>query len=140
MESDTEVISRLKFIGKVRKGEKINVKHMFVQSNGIMTKISRTCINQCNRQNTLNLVRNTIKRSFEIINTYMDSDLESHKHIYKKVIIDLEQSQKGILNIKSTYVDDLKVCCDLDTLLQEIEVFLPGVSEKHNNIDKLKVV
>ena len=56
MESDKEVISRLKFIGKVQKGEKINVKYMFIQPEGIATKISRSLINHCNRQNTLNHV------------------------------------------------------------------------------------
>ena len=54
MESDKEVISRLKFIGKIQKGEKINVKYMFVQPKGIATRISRTIINQDNRNNTLN--------------------------------------------------------------------------------------
>ena len=127
MESDKEVISRLKFIGKVQKGEKINVKYMFVQPEGIATRISRTLINQCNRSNTLNFIRGTIKRSFEIITTYMESNIESQRHICKHIIMDLEQSQKGILNIKSTYLDDLKVCCDLDTLLQEIEGFLSGI-------------
>ena len=44
METDKEVISRLKFIGKVQKGEKINVKYMFIQPEGIITRISRTII------------------------------------------------------------------------------------------------
>lgn len=128
MESDKEVISRLKFIGKIQKGEKINVKYMFVQPEGIITRLSRTLVNQCNRQNTLNFIRNTVKRSFEIITVYLDSDVESQIHICKHVIQDLELSKKGILNIKSTYIDDLKVCCDLDTLLQEMEGFLTGIN------------
>ena len=64
MESDKEVMSRLKFIGKVQKGEKINVKYMFVQPEGIATRISRTLINQDNRNNTLNFVRSTITRTY----------------------------------------------------------------------------
>ncbi len=127
MESDKEVISRLKFIGKIQKGEKINVKYMFVQPEGIATRISRTLINQCNRQNTLNFVRNTIKRTFEIIKNYRDSKNESHLHICNHIIYDLKQSQKGIVNIKHTYINDLKVCCDLDTLLQEIEAFISTI-------------
>jgi hypothetical protein len=129
MESDKEVISRLKFIGKVQKGEKINVKYMFVQPEGIATRISRTLFNQCNRQNTLNFVRNTVKRSIEIITSYKESKIDSHQYIVKNIIEDLRQSQKGIINIKSTYVDDLKVCCDLDTLLQEIDAFLLTITQ-----------
>ena len=124
MESDKEIISRLKFIGKVQKGEKINVKYMFIQPEGIATKISRTLINQCNRQNTLNFIRNTIKRSLEIIKTYKESKIDSQIHICDHIIQDIEQSKKGITNFKNTYLDDLKMGCDLDTLLQEIDAFL----------------
>jgi hypothetical protein len=135
MESDKEVISRLKFIGKVQKGEKINVKYMFVQPKGITTKISRTLINHCNRQNTLNFVRGIIKRSFEIISSYGESKIEYQRHICEHVIQDLQQSKKGITNFKNTYLDDLKMGCDLDTLLQEIDAFLSGIN---NNTDEYK--
>ena len=60
---------------------------------------------------------------------------ESQKHICKHVIFDLKQSQKGIINIKHTYINDLKVCCDLDTLLQEIEAFLSTVDNTSRAID-----
>ena len=124
MESDKEVISRLKFISKIQKGEKINVKYMIIQADSFKTALSRTFFSQCNRQNTLNFVRNTIKNTFDIIQKYSISTNKSEKHVCKHIIFDLEQSQKGLVNIKSTYLDDLKVCCDIDTILQEIDAFL----------------
>jgi hypothetical protein len=129
MESDKEVISRLKFIGKVQKGEKINVKYMFIQPEGIITRISRTIINQDCRENTLNFVRNTIISTFQIINIYLASSKESHKHIRANIIQDLKISTKGIINLKNTYIDDVKLGCDLDTLLQEIDAFLVEIKE-----------
>ena len=130
MESDKEIISRLKFISKIQTGEKIDVKYMFVQPEGIVTKFSRTFIHKCSRRNTLNFVMNTIKRTFEIITSYIESPNKSRHHICKNIIQDLKFSQKGIVNIKSTYLDDLKVCCDLDTLLQEIEAFLITINNQ----------
>lgn len=127
MESDKEVISRLKFIGKVQKGEKINVKYMFVQPEGIVTRISRTLIHQCNRSNTLNFIRGTISRTFEIISTYTTSSKESHRHISTHVINDLKQAKKGLTNLKDTYLDDIKFTCDIDTLLQEIDAKLSEI-------------
>lgn len=129
MESDKEVISRLKFIGKIQKGEKINVKYMNVQPDCLKTSISRTFFSQCNRQNTLNFIRNTIKTTFDIVQKYSTSKNDSEIHICKHIIIDLDNSQKGLINIKSTYLDDLKICCDIDTLLQEIEAFLATKKE-----------
>jgi hypothetical protein len=126
MESDKEIISRLKFIGKIQKGEKINVKYMYIQPEGIVTRISRTIINQCNRQNTLNFVTTTIKRSFDIINSCKkSSNFQLHN-----MLTDLAQSKKGLINLKNTYIDDIKIGCDLDTLLQEINAFLKSEKEE----------
>lgn len=130
MESDKEVISRLKFIGKVQKGEKINVKYMYVQPEGIVTRISRTLINQDNRQNTLNFVRKTINRTFEIITLYLMSEKESQKLICTNIIDDLKQSTVGLTNLKDTYLNDIKFTCDIDTLLQEINAKLIELNDE----------
>lgn len=130
MESDKEVISRLKFIGKIQKGEKINVKYMFVQPEGIATRVSRTLINKDNRSNTLNFIRGTIARTFEIISSYSTSQKESQRHICLHVINDLNQSKNGLINLKDTYLDDIKFTCDIDTLLQEIDAKLAEIEPK----------
>lgn len=136
MESDKEVISRLKFIGKIQKGEKINVKYMFVQPEGIVTRISRTLINQDNRQNTLNFVRSTITRVFEIITSYSSSNKESEKHICIHLIQDLKHAMNGLTNLKDTYLSDIKFCCDIDTMTQEINAKLIEIDPKKNDEEK----
>lgn len=135
MESDKEVISRLKFIAKVQKGEKINVKYMFVQPEGIATRISRTLIHQDNRSNTLNFLRGTIARTFEIISTYTTSTKESYRHISIHVINDLRQAKNGLNNLKDTYLDDIKFTCDIDTLLQEIDAKLAEIAPDVEELD-----
>lgn len=136
MESDKEVISRLKFIGKVQKGEKINVKYMFVQPEGIITKISRTCFNQDNRRNTLNFVRSTIMRTFEIISSYSLSPKDSRRHICENVIVDLKNVKNGLANLKDTYLSDIKFCCDMDTILQEIDAKLIEVCPTVDDLEE----
>jgi hypothetical protein len=124
MESDKEVISRLKFIGRLQKGEKINVKYMFVQPDGLITKFQRTILYQDNRQNTLSFLQNTISRAFEIINSYSCSSKESQIRIGSHVISDLKKSKEGLANLKNTYLSDTKFICDIDTLVQEIDAKL----------------
>lgn len=131
MESTKETISRLKFIGKVGVNEKINVKYMTVHTEGVITQLTRTLIpgHQCNRQNALNFVRSTVLQSCTIIKTYMGEDVGSRKYnMLSNVVIDLRLSKQGIVNLKNTYLDDLKVGCDLDTLIQEIDAFLEELS------------
>lgn len=129
MESDKEVISRLKFIGKIQKGEKINVKYMYVQPEGFVTKISRTLINQCNRHSCLIFIKNTILRSFELVSAYKSSTKECDHIMRINIIKDLKYSKQGILNLKETYKEDLKISCDFDTLIEDIDSKLTEIGE-----------
>jgi hypothetical protein len=106
---------------------------MFIQPDGIFTRISRSLINHDNRNNTLNFVRNTITRSFDIIASYSLSNKELHRTIRLHIIKDLEQSKIGLLNLKDTYLSDIKFTCDIDTLLQEIDAKLLDVEQKDPN-------
>jgi len=128
MEQTNEVISRLKFIGKLQTGDKINVKYMFVQQESIITSVSRYLIHQDNRQNTLNLVRDTIDKSFDIIYIYSKSDNHAQKQICTNIINDLKNVKNGIRNLKDTYISDTKFCCDMDTILQEIDAKLSEIN------------
>ena len=48
MEYD-DTISKLKFITKIKKGDKINIKNMSIYPDGFLTKILRTFISVDNR-------------------------------------------------------------------------------------------
>lgn len=120
MDSYKEVMSRLKFIGKVQKYEKINVKFMYVQPDGIGTTISRT-ISQDSRKNTLNFLQTVIYRSFEIIDKYSNSNLPTEISIKEHVLGDLKQAKIGLINLKGTYSSDIYFCCQVDTMLQDID-------------------
>jgi hypothetical protein len=124
METNKDIISRLKFISRINKGEKINVRYMYVQPDDILTKISRTFYRTDNRRNTLMFIRETIDRSFEIINSYNKSEKESDKIFCEYMIIDIKDSKKGINNFKDTYITDTYFCCQIDTIIQDIDTRL----------------
>ena len=129
MDTNQEIISKLKFIGKIKKGEKINTRHMYVQPNGIGTSLSRTFIYQDNRGNALNFCQETISRAFELLITYERSEKTPDKLLTNNLINDLQQSTNGLNNLKFTYITDTKFCCDMDTLLEgitaKLESYLP---------------
>jgi len=105
MDSNQEITSKLKFIGKLKKGEKVNTRHMYTQPDGLSTSIIRTFIYQDNRGNVLNFCQETISRAFELLVTYE----------------------------RSTYIEDTKFCCDMDTLLQIINARLDGYVSKETD-------
>ena len=121
MEVTNEVISSLKFIGKLKKGEKINTKFMYTQPDGFFTRLSRTFINHDNRNNTLNFVQRTITNSFDIISKYEKSEKKSDIKMLSNIINDLQNAKTGLKNLKETYSEDTKFGCDISTLLQSID-------------------
>ena len=120
MNDNREVISRLKFISKLKKGEKINTRHLYVQADGWSTSFSRTFLYQDNRGNALSLVQETIARSFELLESYERSDTKEDQMHYQQLNKDLRQATIGLVNLKCTYIKDTKFCCDMDTLLEDI--------------------
>jgi hypothetical protein len=127
MENHKEIMSRLKFIGKIRKGEKINVKFLIVQPNTFMTSISRAVICPDNKSNTKAFLQTTVAKSFEIIERSALSSKTYQTDMCKHLVNDLKAASEGILNLKQTYMNDIKFCCDIDTLLQDITAKLHGI-------------
>lgn len=127
MDNNKETISRLKFIGKIQIGDKVNLRYMYIQNDGLITQLSRT-ICQDNRAKTLTFLQDTINKSFEILKYYQNSKKKSDKIMCINLIEDLKHSKSGITNLKETYIQDIKFCCDIDTLLQIVEAKLTETS------------
>jgi len=135
MESNSETISKLKLIGKLQNGDKLNTKYVFIQKDGFMTRLSRWLYWQDNRANTINFVRNTIYSTFTLIVTLKKTNKRYDNLILLNIIEDLESAKLGMVNLKNTYADDLKFCCDIETLLEAVDVEL----SKHRPNDEEEV-
>lgn len=150
MDNNKETISRLKFIGKIQIGEKVNLKYMYIQEDGFLTQLSRT-ICQDNRSKTLIFLQDTINKSFEILKCYQKSKKKSDKIMCMNLAEDLRNCKTGLLHLKETYTEDIKFCCDIDTLIQmiqaklcETELYLPlpppPLYEAEQDFDDTKTV
>jgi hypothetical protein len=125
MELNKETISRLKFIGKIQIGDKVNLKSMYIQPDGLITQLLRS-LNQDNRSKTLIFLQDTFTKTFEILKLYENSTKSAEQIMCCNIISDLKLSKNGLSNLKETYADDIKFVCDLDTLLQTIDAKLDG--------------
>lgn len=134
MDNSSEVLSRLKFLSCIEKGEKISVRTMTLQPDGWSTRISRTLINHDNRNNTLKFIREIISRSLEILGILLLSEKEADMYQAKLIIKDLIRSQDGIDNLKTTYIDDKKFTCDIDVILQQIKSRLNDIKSSHQGL------
>jgi len=137
METNSEIISRLKFIGKIQEYEKINVKGLYVQPCNMYTKISRTFINVDNRRNTYNFFVKTLERSFEITSVCVTSERLSDRELAKNIIVDIQRACIGIGHTKKTYSTDIMYCCQIDTLIQDIHARLSEYYKRYPSLAPL---
>ena len=55
-------------------------------------------------------------------------------------MLDLKDAIKGILNLKETYIDDIKFCCDIQTIIQEVEAKLLELENLKNKTIKVNLI
>lgn len=118
MDNNPEVIARIKFIGRLQKGEKINTRRYVVQSDGLITRFIRTFWEQDNRSNTLSFLQETIRSAFRLLEQFDKSNTKESLGLKNLLLQDLKSVVTGLANLKFTYVKDIKFCCDVDTLLE----------------------
>ena len=129
LETTREVLSRLKFIGLLKRNEKVNTKHVYVQPDCIKTSLSRSLLYPESRASTLQFVHSTITRTFEILDMYEQAGDTVNNMSYTSLVGDLVQSQSGLENLKYTYQDDKKFCCDIETSRQQITTKLSRTNQ-----------
>lgn len=127
MENNNEIVSRLKFIGNIQSGDKINVRRLYVQPDGWVTRMSRGIFDPDHRGNTLIFVTNTISRAFEIL-----------KHLDElaacNLIQDIIKSKQGLRGLQSTYTGDMIYCCRIGTLMEDIDAKLTMIKSTHPSL------
>ena len=132
METNRDIFSKIKFIGKIQIGDKVSLKEMQLQNDGLLTPIYRI-LYQENRYKTLVFINDVINKSFELIRCYSNSSKKSDKIMCSHLLDDLKSSRNGLNNLKETYSKDTKFICDINVLLQTVDA---GLIENGISIEK----
>lgn len=132
-QKEDEVLAKLKFIGQIRRGEKISTKSLNVQGNTILTTLDRTFLHHESREDTFSFLNDTIKGSFDLLHKYGNCKNSFEKVVTSHIIADLESCKSGLQNIKGTYSNDIMFSCRIDTLLQAIEARMATFNEKKDD-------
>ena len=134
-DNQRETISKLKFLGKIKKGEKINVKEMTLQTESYLTAASRTIWFVDNRNNTMSFIQTTIQAGFDLLNLLNKSTGNvSDDELSKTIVKDITNAKIGINNLKTTYSDDTYFCCSVDTFVETITAKLLDLKDKRPEI------
>lgn len=126
-----DITARLKFIGRLAKGDKINTKNLFVQQNNWFDKLSRSIYYIDDRGNTLVFLTDTLSKAFDLFQFYHVSAEPFCQIQARNIINDMRATKKGMMNLKDTYADDMMFMCKIDALIEETEAKLDEIREKY---------
>ena len=124
-----DVITRLKFVSKIQPGEKINTKHyLSIVTNDWLTALLRTFYNFDSRAQSVAFISDTINMAFGMIEKVKaagDGDeLHPQTDGLQNLFKDLAQTKVGITNLIKTYKTDKIIVCQLETVIENIDLFL----------------
>lgn len=132
MNTNDDIIPKLKFISRLNKGDKINVKNLYIQSNNFIDRVSRSFFHIDDRTNTLMFVNNTIKKGFELFLKHIENSNPFDHILCQNLLYDLKNSTNGLINLKETYCDDVMFICKIDSLIEEINARLVEINNKYH--------
>lgn len=116
---DREQVIRLKLIGSLVVGDKINTRYQQIQPDSFTTKVSRWAYSE-SRLNTIIFVRNTVKHIQDMIPRVQDQSV-------KKIITeDLQKARLGLISLRETYTGDIRLTAQLEEIIQSIKLDAPA--------------
>lgn len=119
-----EIVANLKFISKIKVGEKVDVQSQQLHVNNWITGIYRTFIaRRESRDLTFSYFRSVVTNAIEFIRALATSGVENDKKI-SSIMEALEESKIGFTNLKKTYEDDRMFESKIETLLSTIDVMI----------------
>ena len=134
-ETAQEIITRLKFIGTIESGEKLDVRNMRIETNTMFTPVKRMFFGE-SRDATLAFCSNTIERAFAITYSLAISDKPSDNKVCAHLLRDMNKAIIGLVNIQQTYKDDKMFVCNIETLMESIQAKILDVQQRYPEIYK----
>lgn len=126
-----EIITKLKFLSKIQTGEKINTKpYLSIVNDDWITSLFRKFYNFESRTQTVQFINETVASTFQIIEqikiTSKNLQIETTdtENILNNLYKDLVNAKSGITNLIKTYKADKIVICQLETIIENIDLFL----------------
>ena len=122
-ERQRSVCSRLNFLSRLQKGDKIHVRNLIIQPRSWATSLYRTFV-PCNRKDAVYFCRQVFEDAKNAMQHASDGKLQEllNSHVKSAII--------GVQNMKVTYEADHMVCSELDTIVVDIQTFIQNM--QHN--------
>lgn len=117
-ESIEQLISDLKFIAKIRAGERIDVKNRKIIGADVPSRMYRTMVSRETREETYEFIHSRTTKAIDKIYYYRDLDDPFYVDVAKIITDNLLATKEGIEGLVNTYEGDKKFVARLEALIE----------------------
>lgn len=133
-------VANLKIIGMVSKNGKLSVrKGQLMLETDDHYQMIRRWVNKDSRELTLLHVKNTINNAIRIskgiLNNQVEIDPSLKMWTIQKLVTEMQNCSNGLLNLKTTYIDDSVMVANIDVIKDRLEANCVQISEALNSGD-----
>lgn len=135
------VVEELKIVSNIKQNDRIATRYgIRIETRDDSTQSLRRWINGENRFNNISALSNVLERSFtffeDLSNKISDDNYTDNSNMYMKRLLfrlynNINNSRKGISNLKVTYEHDKSMVSRLDSLLERVEDTIMSIRDTY---------
>jgi len=110
-----DILSKLKFVSKIQKGYKVNVKELSFNNNNFLEWIKRKWYGET-KEDTLKFVEDLYDLSFKTIINFKKRDELFYRNMSNNILNALQDSKEGIHSLIETYKEDVMFVSRIEAL------------------------
>ena len=135
-----DTVSKLKFLAKIKEGEKIDVQSLqVVTADSWGSRLYRTLIARGeSREATLEFVRGVVGEAFDLATRYITREDDFFRQVGDMIIQALQESKQGLSNLTETYKDDRMYTSRIDTLIGTISTKTGDIQRQFAKHDEVQ--
>lgn len=126
------IISKLKFISKLKENEKVDLQSLqVVTADYWPSRLYRTFVARGeSREHTLEFIKETIGEAFDLSNQYLSINQEFYQQVGISIMTALQECKLGLKNLCKTYKGDRMFISQIETLLTTLGVKTDDLEKK----------
>lgn len=127
-----DVVSKLRFISKIKGGEKIDVNSFtVVDDTNPVSRVYRTLISRDeSREKTLEFIKKTMTDALGMILKFLKSGNDYEIHLSGMILSTLKEARAGIASLGETYKTDRMYTSRVETLIRILDTKIENLERE----------
>lgn len=132
-------ISRLKFLSRVEKGDKINIKTLSIERNSNWWSSMKRFVFSENRNTCFEFIQTTFNQAFDVLISTIQTKNAMNDCFAVQILSDIQNAKTGVGNLQHTYENDHMYASQLSVLIESADRKTQDLISNHSFLKSYNV-